>query len=451
MLDCIRIKAPAKINLFLDITEKKDNGYHNLSSVMQSLDLFDYVTISKNDTNKIAIICNIKELENEENLAYKAAVRFFDFSKISCGINIEIDKRIPSEAGLAGGSSDAAAVLYGLNKMFEFPVPEEDLLKIASKLGADVPFLLKGSTLLCSGIGDDFTEINLLPMCWILIVKPGFGMSTPESFRYYDEHESEIHHTISENTFTESLKKEDIREISSNLFNILEQTASSSEIEIIKEKLLSSGALGSAMTGSGTAVYGIFDSCEKAVSANKLFAKEYSFTSLARPIYYGVAEDNSFKVENKLNELQIPFDRIDHPSVYTMEEMYTLGIFNTGIIGKNLFIRDNKGKRHFLIFVYGDKKVNLTDIENKIGIKHVSFGSAERLYEHLGLTKGSVSPLGVVNNKNADVEFIIDKDFIGCKNIGMHPNQNTSIFWMKYEDLIKLIQSNGNEITFIDI
>ena len=134
-----------------------------------------------------------------------------------------------------------------------------------------------------------------------------------------------------------------------------------------------------------------------------------------------------------------------------MDEMYALGIFDKGIVGKNLFLRDAKGRRHFLVFVYGDKHVSLADIQEKLNITRCSFGSAERLQKYLGLTKCSVSPLGVVNDGNAAVEFIIDKDFIGCPCVGVHPNRNTSTLWLSFDDLLKVIKSNGNNVSFVDI
>ena len=157
------------------------------------------------------------------------------------------------------------------------------------------------------------------------------------------------------------------------------------------------------------------------------------------------------KVYEFLNAQDIKYEVTDHAPVYTMEEMDSLGIFNKGVVGKNLFLRDNKGHRHFLIFVFGDKHVDLESVQNELGIKHVSFGSAERLDKYLGLTKGSVSPLGVINDKGSSVEFIIDKEFADYPCIGVHPNQNTSTVWLSFEDLIEVIKDNGNKIDFIKI
>lgn len=447
----VKIKAPAKINLYLDITGRNENGYHDLSSVMQSLDLFDYVEISVSEGSGISLDCPVP-VQKEENIAYKAARAFMNAIGKDFAADIKIEKNIPSEAGLAGGSADAAAVLYGLDMIFEHPLGEEKLLEIGSGLGADVPFMIKGGTMLCEGIGDRFTALSPLPYeAWIVLAKPSFGMSTKESYAYYDEHLTGEKASCSVGEIVSALEMQDLASVSGSLYNVLEKTVQNEEIAAIENIMKKHGALGSSMTGSGTCVFGIFEDENCAISASDELATGYEFVSINRPVSYGACEDKSFKVTSRLDELGISYERIDHPSVYTMEEMYALGIFGKGIVGKNLFIRDSKGKRHFLIFVYGDKKADLSGIQDQLGIKHVSFGSAERLYEHLGLTKGSVSPMGVVNNDNADVEFIIDRDFIGCPCVGVHPNQNTSTLWMSFSDIEKLIRSNGNSITYINI
>ena len=448
-MDKISIKAPAKINLFLDITGKLPNGYHEIASVMQTLDLFDYVKVEK--AEEISVKCSIGELDGENNIAYKAAKLFFEATKIENGAKIFIDKRIPMQAGMAGGSADAAAVLYGLNKIFDEPFSEEELCSIGAKCGADVPFSIIGGTKLSEGFGEKLSPAPEIPDCWIVIVKPDFSMSTPESYKYYDEHGLfELGHPDIRKILA-NLEENDLSGICGNLYNVLEHTIENPLIGEIKSEMLRLGAVGSIMTGSGTAVFGIFDSVQKAVEAKKTFSENFDSVFLSRPTKTGVQIDKSAAVYEKLSELGIGYERIDHPAVYTMEEMDALGIFEKGIIGKNLFLRDNKGKRHFLVFVYGDKHTDLESIQNELGIKHVSFGSAERLDRYLGLTKGSVSPLGVINDKEAAVEFIIDSEFRSCPCVGVHPNQNTSIIWLSFEDLIKIIENNGNKIEFIKI
>ena len=448
-MNSISLKAPAKINFFLDITGKLPNGYHEISSVMQTVDIFDYVKIEKSDSIKVR--CSNSLLDGEDNIAFKAAKLFFEAAKIDSGADIFIDKRIPMQAGMAGGSADAAAVLFGLNRIFDEPFSPEELCSIGAKCGADVPFSLMGGTSLAEGIGEKLSPITPMPDCWLVIVKPDFGMSTPESYKYYDEHGLFSLEHPDRQAVLSSLDENDLSMLAKSLYNVLEHTVQNPIIGEIKDSMLKFGALGSMMTGSGTAVFGIFDSVQKAVDAKTALSGKFGSVFLARPYPFGVQIDKSAAVYERFAKLGIDYERVDHPSVYTMEEMDSLGIFNKGVVGKNLFLRDNKGKRHFLVFVFGDKHANLEAIQNELGIKHVSFGSAERLDKYLGLTKGSVSPLGVINDKNAAVEFIIDKEFSDYPCIGVHPNQNTSTVWLTFEDLMKVIRENGNKIDFINI
>ncbi len=448
-MDKIGIKAPAKINLFLDIVGKLPNGYHEIKSVMQTVDLFDYVKVEKSDG--ITVDCNNNAPEGENNIAFKAAKLFFERTKIESGAKISIDKRIPMQAGMAGGSADAAAALFGLNKIFDKPLSLEELCKLGAKCGADVPFSIMGGTMAAEGIGEKLSSVFEIPDCWLVIVKPEISMSTPESYKYYDEHGlSDLEHPAFD-SFLSVLEQNDLSSLSGKLYNVLEHTVKDPVIGDIKNEMLSLGALGSMMTGSGTAVFGIFDSVQKAVAAKNALSEKFDSVFLSRPTKSGVQIDKSAAVYERFEKLGINYKRVDHPAVYTMEEMDSLGIFNRGVVGKNLFLRDNKGHRHFLIFVFGDKHVNLESVQNELGIKHVSFGSAERLDKYLGLTKGSVSPLGAINDTEAAVEFIIDNEFKNYPCIGVHPNQNTSTVWLSFEDLIKVIKENGNKIDFINI
>ena len=448
-MNSIGIKAPAKINLFLDITGKLENGYHEIISVMQTVDIFDYVKIKKADV--ISVRCSNSYLEGESNIAYKAAMLFFEQSGIESGADIYIDKRIPMQAGMAGGSADAAAVLVGLNKIFDEHFTIEELCKIGSKCGADVPFSIMGGTMLAEGIGEKLSPVFSMPDCWIVVVKPDISMSTPESYKYYDEHGLSVLEHPKKDDILSAIEENDISSLCSNLYNVLEHTVEDPIIGEIKHEMLKLGALGSMMTGSGTAVFGIFDSVHTAVVAKNLLSEKFDSVFLSRPTNYGACIDKSAAVYERLEDLGIKFERVDHPAVYTMEEMNSLGIFNKGVVGKNLFLRDNKGKRHFLVFVFGDKHADLVSIQDELGIKHVSFGSAERLNKYLGLTKGSVSPLGVINDTTSSVEFIIDKEFADYPCVGVHPNQNTSTVWFTFEDLMKVIKENGNKIDFINI
>lgn len=447
-MDKISLKACAKLNLFLDIEGKRNDGYHLIKSVMQSIDIFDRISVEKNTL--LSVECSESCLNGENNLAYKAAKLFFDETGITGGAKIHIEKRIPMQAGMAGGSADAAAVLYALNTLYESDISPKGLCAMGTKLGADVPFSLCGGTMLSKGIGEELSPLPGLPDCFFVIVKPDAGMSTAESYRIYDEHAANgvEHGNIS--AMLDSVEGGDISGVSNGLFNALEITAPAAVL-MVKDAVLNAGAAATLMTGSGTAVFGIFCDIEKAAAAKAALKKEYSSVFIARPSQTGVSPDESAAVFDRLASLGIKYECINHPAVYTMDEMYALGIFNKGIVGKNLFLRDAKGRRHFLVFVYGDKHVSLADIQEKLNITRCSFGSAERLQKYLGLTKGSVSPLGVVNDGNAAVEFIIDKDFIGCPCVGVHPNRNTSTLWLSFDDLLKVIKSNGNNVSFVDI
>ena len=447
-MEQIFLKACAKLNLFLDITGKCENGYHLIKSVMQSVDIFDRVSVKK--SSEISVKCSESALDGEHNLAHKAAALFFGQTGTAGGAEIYIEKRIPMQAGMAGGSADAAAVLYGLNRLYEAKLSAGELCAMGARLGADLPFCLCGGTMLCEGIGERLSPLPELSDCFFVIVKPEIGMSTAESYRIYDEHEAAGLEHGDFSAMNTALEAENIQNVGKALYNALECTVPDSVLKI-KSALLKVGAEGALMTGSGTAVFGIFQSIEKAAAARDALSAEYGSIFIARPAKSAVSEDESAPVFERLDSLGIKYECINHPAVYTMDEMYALGIFNKGIIGKNLFLRDAKGRRHFLVFVCGEKHASLTNIQEKLNITRCSFGSAERLQKYLGLTKGAVSPLGVVNDKDAAVEFIIDKDFIGCPCVGVHPNRNTSTLWMSFDDLLRVIKSNGNSVSFVEI
>ncbi len=157
------------------------------------------------------------------------------------------------------------------------------------------------------------------------------------------------------------------------------------------------------------------------------------------------------KVYDRLNNMGIKYEIINHPAVFTIDEMDNLGITIKAVICKNLFVRDAKGKKHYLIVLSKDKKANLAGLAEQIGSTKLSFASDERLWKYLGLTKGAVSPLGIINDVNQDVIVVIDKELIGIENLGVHPNDNTATVVLKYEDLKQIITENGNNIVFVNI
>ena len=157
------------------------------------------------------------------------------------------------------------------------------------------------------------------------------------------------------------------------------------------------------------------------------------------------------KVYQKLDELGITYEAMDHPAVYTMEEMDELGITSKGEVCKNLFLRDEKGRRHFLVVLQKDKKVDLKNIQSQIGSTRLSFGSEKRLDKYLKLQKGGVSPLGIINDEDASVEVVFDKDLMNKERLGVHPNTNTATVWISFKDMKSLIEKNGNDIMYVKI
>ena len=270
----LRLEAKAKINLFLEITGRLPNGYHTISTVMQEIGLCDYVTLSETDTGAITITsdCNGMPLD-ERNIAYRCADLFFEGSGIeNKGINIHIEKNIPMEAGLAGGSTDGAAVLRGLNEIYGKPFTVAQLCNIGAKVGADIPFCILGGTVLCEGIGDIMTPISPLPRCYILVAKGKEGVSTKWAYERFDLMEDR---PIKPNPMVSLLKKGDIKAVCGGMYNCFELLVPS--VREIKDVMNQCGALGSMMSGSGTAVFGIFDDEERMkTAAGKLQEKNIS-------------------------------------------------------------------------------------------------------------------------------------------------------------------------------
>ena len=255
----LRLEAKAKINLFLEITGVLPNGYHSISTVMHEIGLCDYVTVTQNTSGSITVTsdCDAMPLD-KRNIAYKCADTFYEEAGIECrGINIHIEKNIPMEAGLAGGSTDGAAVLKALNEIHSFPFTTEKLCEIGAKVGADVPFCITGGAVLCEGIGDIMTPVTPLPPCHILIAKGKEGVSTKWAYEQFDKMPGR---NVRENNMPELLEKGDIKAICNAMYNCFELLVPS--VKEIKDVMISSGCLGTMMSGSGTAVFGIFDDAD---------------------------------------------------------------------------------------------------------------------------------------------------------------------------------------------
>lgn len=269
--------APAKINLALAVTGIRSDGYHLLQTVFQSISLYDQVQIELDGEE---ISCDCGDLSGEDNLAYIAAQMFIEdlqgkekFSR-KIGIKITIEKNIPLQAGLAGGSTDAAAVLRSLNKLFDHPFSYEQLMKIAAKCGSDTPFCLKGGTQWGEGIGTTLTKLPQFPEMDILLVKPLGGVNTSEAYRLFAE--SGQFSTLDKELWINHLQTGNIEQITKMLSNSLEYPAFLlvPEIKRIKELLLEQGCWGALMSGSGSAVFGIVPDRESGLRIKDYFANQ---------------------------------------------------------------------------------------------------------------------------------------------------------------------------------
>lgn len=278
--------AFAKLNLYLGIHGLRDDGYHELETVFQSIELQDQVSISVHDKGGISLRCNKRFLPTDErNLAYKAALAFFEAAGLdNPGLHINIKKVIPVGAGMAGGSTDAACVLRLLNRAFDRPLSREQLAETALKLGADVPFCLWGGTALAGGVGEKLKPLAPMPDCFIVVAKPRFSVSTKAAFGLYDQ-QPDLHCPDS-TAMAQALAQGDLQAISENLYNSLEKPVGGAYPRILQlvERLDSAGALGARMTGSGSAVFGIFDDRQKAKKAMSGLRLQCREVYLTRPL-----------------------------------------------------------------------------------------------------------------------------------------------------------------------
>ncbi len=264
----IKLKAYGKINLGLDVLGKKDDGYHDLDMIMQSVDLCDQITITKNDTGEIKVTSDTSKIPNDEsNLAYKAAKLLIDEFDIKEGVDIEIEKRIPISGGMAGGSTDGAAVLKGMNKLFKLKLSEQDLKDRALYLGADVPFCIIGKTARAEGIGEVLTPIPNKLKGYIVLAKPPISVST--AFVYGRIDELEVANKPDIEAMIAAIKKKDLQGLADTICNVLEEVTIPDYpiVQEIKDKMIENGALNAMMTGSGPTVFGLFDDKKKAVAA----------------------------------------------------------------------------------------------------------------------------------------------------------------------------------------
>ncbi|MDQ0148837.1 4-(cytidine 5'-diphospho)-2-C-methyl-D-erythritol kinase [Eubacterium multiforme] len=280
----MNIKAYAKVNIALDIVGKREDGYHLLRMIMQAIDLYDEITIEK-ISKGIKINCNKPYVPTDErNLAYKAAKLFMDKFNIKSGVSITIKKNIPVSAGLAGGSTDCAAVLKLMNKIFKTNLSDEELMELGVKLGADVPYCIVSGTAICEGIGEKITKIKPFKDKILVLVKPPFGVSTKAVYQEFDLTKVVFHPNVDE--LTKNIKNDNLEYVAKNMKNLLENVTLSKYKEIIsiKQSMIECGAMGSMMSGSGPTVFAFFDDMVKAQKCYDTMKKRYKDVFITRTI-----------------------------------------------------------------------------------------------------------------------------------------------------------------------
>ncbi len=281
-MDYIRLKARAKINLALDVLGTRPNGYHDVRMIMQSIGIYDSLDMKKTEKPGIWLDSNRRFLASaENNLAYRAAKLLMDEFQLDEGVKIFLYKYIPISAGLAGGSTDAAAVLYGMNRMFRLGLTDLELRERGAKLGADVPFCLMRGTVLAEGVGEILTPLTPCPDCKVIIAKPAVSVSTRTVYEALDEIQISAHPDI--DGMIRAIEAGDLKSVASLMGNVLEEVTIPRHpvIKDIKQKLVENGAMGAMMSGSGPTVFGLFSDEEKAGLAYRALRESH----LAAQVY----------------------------------------------------------------------------------------------------------------------------------------------------------------------
>ncbi|MFV0496627.1 MAG: 4-(cytidine 5'-diphospho)-2-C-methyl-D-erythritol kinase [Candidatus Fimivivens sp.] len=293
MTESITAKAFGKINMTLAVTGRRDDGYHTLCSVMQSISIYNVVKVFKTVGGGVTLYCDDPTLPTDErNTAYRAAQAFLCYAGLPrrSGIFVKLQKQVPYQAGLGSASADAAGVLAACNVLFGAPLSRQRLLELASTIGADVPFCLTGGTKLAQGTGDIFTPLPGCPDCSLLILHPDEGVSTPEAYRRFDALKNPRQPQAQ--PMIDALHGGDLKRIATACGNTFEQCCPVAAVAQMKAALLQAGALGSAMSGSGTAVYGLFADALSAQKARETLLPFGWKSWLAKPIDCGVAVES---------------------------------------------------------------------------------------------------------------------------------------------------------------
>lgn len=278
----ISLKALAKINLGLDVVRRREDGYHEVRMIMQTIQLYDRLDIKRTQEPGIQIQTNLSFLPvNENNLIYKAAKLLMDEFSITDGVSVKLDKRIPVAAGMAGGSTDAAAMLIGVNRLFSLGLTKRQLMERGVQIGADVPYCIMRGTALAEGIGEALSPLPPMVKCPVLIAKPSISVSTKFVYQNLKLDDTTIHPDI--DRLIDDIKAKNLHDIAAHMGNVLETVTIPNYpvIDEIKKHMLSNGALGAVMSGSGPTVFGLFDNEDTAKKAYKAMRSSH----LARQVY----------------------------------------------------------------------------------------------------------------------------------------------------------------------
>lgn len=276
----VTVLAPAKLNLSLDVVGTLPNGYHDLDMVMQTIDLYEKIILKTSRDLRLSLPGSFVPA-NDKNTAVKAALAFFDYTGLLAGVDINVYKRVPVRAGMAGGSADAAGVLVGLNELYGARLSMSELCAIGAGIGADVPFALLGGTCRVRGVGDLMKALPPCPDCRFVVVMPSVGVSTPEAFARYDTMGSPVHPDCEAQE--QAIRKNDLPAVCAAAGNALEHCSGAVEAPAICEILRANGAITAQMTGSGAAVFGIFADESQARAAAAVLRKGYKQVYVCRP------------------------------------------------------------------------------------------------------------------------------------------------------------------------
>ena len=279
-LNRVTVLAPAKLNLALDVVGTLPNGYHDLDMTMQAITLYEKVVLTRSNGLNLTLPGS-PVAANDSNTAIKAAIAFFRYTGLLAGVDITVYKNIPVRAGMAGGSADAAAVLVGLNALYGARLSMSELCALGAKVGADVPFALMGGTCRVQGVGDVMKALPPCPDCWFVVAMPSVGVSTPEAFARYDTMGSPVHPDCEAQE--QAIRKNDLPGVCAAAGNALEHCSGADETPAICKTLRAQGAVTAQMTGSGAAVFGIFDRQDAARKAVAALKSSYRQVYLCKP------------------------------------------------------------------------------------------------------------------------------------------------------------------------